>query len=86
MSDSDWKINEQLNRMEELLLNLEQRVTNVEKELKEIKTSAQNMDNHIGFVEHIYDNIKYPFAKALSWINGGEVNPLLIEDIHRSEK
>lgn len=43
------------------LKEIENRITNIETEIIYIKSSTQNMDNHISFVEKVYDSIKMPF-------------------------
>ena len=70
---------ETLVRIEKLLLQLDQRMTVMENEIKLIKESTNNMDNHINFVENIYEKVKYPFHQMIAWVSE-EPNVLLLED------
>jgi archaellum component FlaC len=36
--------------------------------MKEVEKSAGKMDNHIDFVEEVYERVKSPFFKAMSLI------------------
>lgn len=68
--------NENLEEIKSLLKLLESRLTTIELDIKEIKNdlknmdgikySLKNMDNHISFIESIYEKIKSPFQIALS--------------------
>ena len=41
--------------------SIEKRLDNIETSLGKITKSSQQMENHIEFVETVYDNIKTPF-------------------------
>ncbi len=59
------------------LISIEKRLTDIENEIKEIKTSANNMDNHISFVENIYNSIKLPFHYIINRINYKDTNRII---------
>lgn len=59
-----------------ILKRIEERLDNIENILSETQKSAQKMENHIDFVDTVYDNIKKPFYKILTYYNG---NPVSIE-------
>lgn len=41
--------------------NIEERLEKLEKEVSYIKDSSNNMNEHISFVENVYDTVKSPF-------------------------
>ena len=43
------------------LNQIESDINEMKREMKEIKTGVQKMDNHIDFIERIYNQIKLPF-------------------------
>jgi len=57
----------------EILKRIEERLDNIENILNNTQKSAQKMEDHIDFVDTIYDNIKKPFSKILTYYNGNEV-------------
>ena len=84
-SDEDYA-SRQLDRIESMLFNLTEDLSSLSKrmdvmdfELRKIKNSTQNMDDHINFVESIYERIKSPFHRVIGWMGSSEdTNPLLI--------
>lgn len=87
MNDSDKldDINAKLNLLIDKMTNLEARITEIEK-------STYNMDNHIDFVNMVYDNIKAPFYNALRMfqrttepINVDNFIPVLNSSLSRME-
>ena len=50
----------------EKLTFIENRIGRIEDRLENITKSTKNMDNHISFVEKIYDSIKLPFLNLFS--------------------
>ena len=48
---------------------IEERLTLLTEEIEEIKKSNNKMDNHIDFIENIYNNIKTPFHYVLNRIS-----------------
>lgn len=46
-----------LNKLDEII----QRLDRIEKDVKYLKNGNDNMNEHISFVENIYDTIKNPF-------------------------
>lgn len=47
------------------LRKIEERLTRIESDLAEIKSSTKNMDTHIGFVESVFQTVKAPFEYVL---------------------
>ena len=41
-----------------------------------IHQSTKNMDQHISFVQTVYDNVKYPFYQLLSYVSPSYQSPL----------
>jgi hypothetical protein len=56
-----------------ILKRIEERLDNIENILAKTQNSAQKMEDHINFVDEIYDNIKKPFCKILTYYNGEQV-------------
>jgi hypothetical protein len=56
------------------LLRIESRLDKIEAIILENKESADKMSNHIDFIDHVYDNVRKPFCKILSYYNGQQVN------------
>lgn len=56
-----------------ILKDIENRLNNIELLLIEHKKSSKKMDEHIDFIDGIYDAVKKPFCKALSIYNGETV-------------
>ena len=70
-------INTRLDRIEHTLINLEERVNPI------IESSA-NMNNHINFIEPIYDRIKYSFHFIMDRISNNLVGTTYIDpSIHK---
>ena len=53
------------NKLDDIIKRLE----TIEKKLNIINDSTSHMDNHIQFVENVYDKIKQPLAYATNKIN-----------------
>lgn len=56
------------------LINIENRLINIEISLEEIKKSNQKMDDHVNFVDGIFETCKKPFNNLLSICTGNNVN------------
>lgn len=56
-----------------ILKDIQTRLDNIELMLKEQKESSRKMDEHIEFIDSVYDTVKKPFCKALSIYNGQTV-------------
>lgn len=61
-----------LNKLEEI----NQRLDKLENEIKYIKESSTNMNEHISFIETVYDTIKYPFYFIINKIKPIENIPI----------
>tara|TARA_B100001059_G_C17724747_1_gene522779 strand:- start:849 stop:1088 length:240 start_codon:yes stop_codon:yes gene_type:complete len=48
---------------------IEERLALLTEEIEDIKKSNNKMDNHIDFIENIYNNIKTPFHYVLNRIS-----------------
>ena len=49
-----------------VLKNIETRLENIENILNETKIANQKMDDHIDFIDGVYDTVRKPFSKILS--------------------
>ena len=64
MEEVKLLLNEIINRLDKI----EERLKNIEEKQDKITDSTNNMDNHIQFVENVYDNMsKYKVFKPLSY-------------------
>lgn len=59
-------IEKRLNNIDQRLDHIEQRLDNIENGVTHIKSSSTHMDQHIEFVETVYDTIKTPFYYILN--------------------
>ena len=58
------------NIKEQLLIKLstiEEKLERIDNEISEIKLASINMNNHIKFVEKLYETMRHPLAKILSY-------------------
>ena len=62
------------------LKNIDIRLQKIENDIDIIKKSCTHMDNHINFVDNVYDNVKKPLFSVLNTITGCSTNKLEIED------
>lgn len=62
------------------LKNIDIRLQKIENDIDIIKKSCTHMDNHINFVDNVYDNVKKPLFSVLNTITGYSTNKLEIED------
>jgi len=76
MSLNNHHTNQELNEIKELLvmindkvLQLEKRIEKIEDNTETIKKSASNMDNHISFIDGVYDSVKSPFHRAMNLVS-----------------
>ena len=63
---------QQTNNMTEILKKLEEieiRLHSIENIVVQLRSSTNNMDRHITFVEKVYDVVKYPLFFILDRIN-----------------
>ncbi len=54
-----------LNRLE----RIEEKIDSIEKKQNDIQNSTSHMDNHIQFIENVYDKVKQPLAYATNKLN-----------------
>jgi uncharacterized protein with von Willebrand factor type A (vWA) domain len=74
---------EKLQNIETHIQNTNQRIANIESTLNIINKSSQNMDDHIEFVENIYDVVKNPFSSFLEYYYGKNKH---IEDVIHTKR
>lgn len=55
------------------LVALKKTTLDIESRLLNIERSTQNMDTHIGFIESIYDTLKYPICNVLDYYYGKQI-------------
>lgn len=54
-----------LDAVEERLARIERALERIAAQLEKVDASCTNMDEHIGFVEAVYEKVKRPFAYML---------------------
>lgn len=59
------KIDSRLCNLEQTIQILKTDVDNLQSNMEQIKSSTKNMDQHINFVERVYDVVKNPFTSML---------------------
>ena len=83
------EIKELLVMINNKLSQLERRIENIERRTEKIESSAKNMDEHINFVDNVYDTVKSPFHRVMDLVSfrfgsqslpNGEVTKLAIEN------
>mgnify|MGYP001022505183 CR=1 FL=1 len=60
-------INNKLDELRVEMKTLKDQVEHIDHKLNVVNSSCKNMDEHIGFVENIYDIVKSPFQKVLTY-------------------
>ena len=68
--------NENLEQILKELRKINERIDIIEQNIKLIKQSNQKMDNHIDFVEYVYEKVKKPFWYLLGYNNVQKNNKL----------
>lgn len=58
----------------ELLKGIKIRLDKIEEIINLNQKSAKKMDDHIDFVDNVYESIKKPFCNILSYYNGKNIN------------
>jgi hypothetical protein len=53
------------------LKSIDDRLVKIENLLERHNESSKKMDDHIDFIDSVYDNVKKPFSRILSIYNGG---------------
>ena len=69
-NDNNSQLNaiiQQLQITDNKLNELKVHIDHIDTKLNIVNSSCKNMDQHIGFVENIYDIVKYPFQKVLTY-------------------
>ena len=51
------------------LEKIEQKISKIEETINKIEPNTARMENHINFVETVYDNVKSPFHLLMNKIN-----------------
>lgn len=70
--DND-KLNIIIQKLQDIETNIQkinEKISNIETTLNIINTSSQNMDEHIEFVENVYEVVKNPFSSFLEYYYG----------------
>ena len=49
--------------------NLEKKINELTNDIKEIKENSQKMADHIIFIENLYQTMRHPLHKILSYFN-----------------
>ena len=75
---------------EEILIivkDIQNRLLKIERIIQEQQNSCIKMEEHINFVDNVFENIKKPFCSILSYYNNGNLikmekceNKLLLSD------
>lgn len=80
LSFDEIKIMNILNEISEKLTYITEHLEYIENDLKDIKKSSNNMDDHISFVENVYDTVKYPFYYIIN-----KIKPINLNDIPKKQ-
>lgn len=83
LSDKTDYIIQQLSIVNDKLDRLHIEMETLNEKLNSVNSSCKNMDEHIGFVENVYDVVKSPFQKVLTYYYGSSEQKLL-SDIKRT--
>lgn len=51
------------------LLTIEKQLERIDSEISDIKLASINMNNHIKFVENLYQTMRHPLNKILSYFS-----------------
>jgi len=70
---NDEIILKKLNEISSELSSIKKRMSNMESCIKQIHTSNDRMDNHISFIEVVYDKLRHPLNAIMTM--GGEKLP-----------
>jgi archaellum component FlaC len=65
-----------LNEISNKLTYITERLEYIENDIKDIKKSSNNMDEHISFVENVYDTVKIPFYYIINKITRNNVTDI----------
>lgn len=63
----------QLNNIQKELTDIKSQLDNIQTQLKNVSTDTNKMNDHISFVENVYEVVKSPFEKALNYYYGNSV-------------
>lgn len=61
---------QKLKDIETNIQQINEKISKIESTLNIINTSSQNMDDHIEFVENVYEVVKNPFSSFLEYYYG----------------
>lgn len=61
--------NNNYNQMIKILLDIQERLDKIESDIETIKKSVSKMDDHVDFVNNVYDNVKEGFHNVISIAN-----------------
>jgi|LakMenEpi03Aug12_release.lakeMendotaPanAssembly.Ray.scaffolds.fasta_scaffold12435_2 hypothetical protein len=75
-------INNKLDELKVEMKTLKDQVEHTDHKLNIVNSSCKNMDEHIGFVENIYDIVKSPFQKVLTYYYT-DTDSKKLEDVKR---
>ena len=57
----------------EKLTNIDKRLEKIENILFSQQVDSKKMSEHIDFIDNVYDNVRKPFSKILTYYNGNTV-------------
>lgn len=52
----------------EKLINIENKLLKIEVDIELLKSNGNNLNNHISFIENVYNSIKHPFYYLINCI------------------
>lgn len=52
----------------EKLINIECRLSKIEENMEVLKNNGENLNEHISFIENVYNSIKHPFYYLINCI------------------
>ena len=62
------------NELVKLLESIEKRLDRIEMILESNNKSCKKMDEHINFVDNVYNSVRKPFSRVLSYYHGDRID------------
>lgn len=87
--DQEQRLFQMLDKINDRLTNLENRINSMSEQIKNLENSANNMNSHINFVDEVYRQVRAPFSSLLNWtkLSLPESKPemMMIDDTNSSK-
>lgn len=59
----------ELEEIKQMLIEMKKNIEEIKESINKMEKSCDNMDNHITFIDGVYDTVKTPFQKVLNICN-----------------